>query len=381
MGLRTRHLKYKLSHWRFKLAILYRLALQNFLAILEVAVIPILLIGSLVLVGFVLWQSIGWYRAASTLSDLSEHIKSKNEIMRTLAQVLGGAFVLTGLYFTAKNVFVSRQAQVTDRFGDALEKLSEKENILRRVGGIHALESIAKDSPRDYWRVMEIFAGFIRLNTTEPSYIASQSEVTEENRKPRADIQQVLDAIGRRNRTYRIGENRRLDLTGAYLEGADLRDANLEGVNFQKANLAKAIFKGAHLKGADFSKANLEGSNFNLADLSNSNFHEANLTFAQLRNAILKNTAFAMAQMRGASFEGSMLNKVYFANAILENADFEESILDECHFYGANLNHTVFRKAKMTTPIQLTEEQLRCAVVDKETSLPRFLSRVLEDER
>jgi len=184
MGLRTRHLKYKLGHWRFKLAILYKLALQNFLSILEIAVIPILLIGSLVLVGFVSWQSVEWYRAASTLSDLSEHIKSKNEIMRTLAQVLGGAFVLTGLYFTAKNVFVSRQAQITDRFGDALEKLSEKENILKRIGGIHALESIAKDSPRDYWRIMEIFAGFIRLNTADTLYIESQAEIPDGRRRP-----------------------------------------------------------------------------------------------------------------------------------------------------------------------------------------------------
>jgi uncharacterized protein YjbI with pentapeptide repeats len=367
-------LRNKFAHKQFKLGILYRIALQNFLSLLEVAVIPLLLIGSLVLVGFVLWESKQWYAAAGQIKELSPHIQAKNEIMRTLAQVLGGAFILTGLYFTAKNVFVSRRAQITDRFADALEKLSDTNNMLKRLGGIHALESIARDSPGDHWRIMEIFTDFVRINTTDNLYLESQNKVQQERRRPRADIQQILNAIGRRTRAYGMGESRRLDLTGANLNGADLRGANLEGVIFRETNLCGAILLGAHLRGANFSSANLEGANFNLADLKRANFYRAHLEHAQLRNAFLNKTSFAMAHMQDASFEGTDLQGVYFPNAVLDNTSFERAHLKECQFSGASLKGTILKEAEVSSPTGLTKSQVKLAIVDEHTSLPELPS-------
>ena len=353
-----------LAHKQFKLAILYRIALQNFLSLLESAVIPLLLIGSLILVGIVLWESRQWYAAAGQIQELNIHIQAKNEIMRTLAQILGGAFILTGLYFTAKNVFVSRRAQITDRFADALEKLSDTDNILKRIGGIHALESIAKDSPADHWRIMEIFTDFIRINTTDKSYIESQNDSSPENRKPRADIQQILNAIGRRSRAYGIGESRRLDLTGANLDGADLRGANLEGVIFRKADLCKATFLNAHLRGAIFSEAKLEKANFNLADLKDAVFYQADLKDSKFRHAILDKTSFAKTQMQNASFEETRLKRVYFTNAVLDDASFEGACLNKCDFSGAKVNRTKLKGAVMSPSIGLSESQIKLEITE-----------------
>lgn len=367
-------MKNKIIHIRLKLRILFNLIFHKFATFLEVAVIPILLMGTLALAGFVLLESIEWYNVATKL-EATEQIKAKNEIMRTLAQILGGAFVLTGLYFTAKNVFVSRRGQMTDRFKDALENLGETDNLLKRIGGIHALESIARDSPKDHWRIMEIFADFIRINTIDSSYTNSKSQILNEKRKPRADIQQVLEAIGRRNRAYLMGENRRLDLSGANLEGADLREANLEGVIFKGANLRRAILQKAHLKRADFSGANLENVNLNLADLTNTNFHQASLKNAQLRNAILKNTSFAMAQMQEASFENTYLYKVYLANAVLDEGSFENAYLKKCHFFDASLIRTSFEGAKITNPVELSEKQFKKATINNKTQLPKYFKK------
>ena len=363
-------LRKKLAHKQFKLGILYRIVLHHFLTLLEGAVIPLLLIGSLILVGFVLWQSKQWYAAAEHINELNLHIQAKNEIMRTLAQVLGGAFILTGLYFTAKNVFVSRRSQITDRFADALEKLSDTNNILKRIGGIHALESIARDSPGDHWRIMEIFTDFVRINTTDNAYLESQNSVPQEKQKPRADIQQILNAIGRRTRSHGIGESRCLDLTGANLSGADLRGANLEGANFRGTTLCGAILLEAHLRGANFSNANLKGANFNLADLKKANFHQANLEYAQLRKAFLNKTSFTMAHLEYASFEGTDLKGVYFLNAVLDSTSFEAAHLNGCHFSKASLKSTVLKGAAVSSPSGLTQTQVESAIVDKHTILP-----------
>ena len=346
------------------------MVLYGFLTLLEGAVIPLLLIGSLVLVGFVLWESRQWYAAAGQIKELSPHIQAKNEIMRTLAQVLGGAFILTGLYFTAKNVFVSRRAQITDRFADAVEKLSDTENMLRRIGGIHSLESIARDSPRDHWRIMEIFTDFIRINTTTNAYLESQNKVPQEKRKPEADIQQILYAIGRRTRSYALGESRCLDLSGANLYGADLRGANLEGVTFTGTTLCRAILLGAHLRKADFSGANLTSANINLADLKKANFFRAILDHAQLRHAFLNKTSFTRAEMQHASFEGTDLRGVYFLYAVLDHASFEKAHLKACHFSGASLRCTILKEAEVVSPSGLTQTQVTSAIADGLSIVP-----------
>lgn len=376
MFVRARQARHHLPHVIFKMGIMWNLVIRTLFSFLEFAAIPILLVASLFLVGFVVWQSIGWYVAASQLSDLNQHITAKNEIIRTLAQVLGGGFVLTGLYFTAKNVFVSRQGQITDRFADALEKLSEKDNIVKRIGGIHALESIARDSPRDHWEIIQIFTEFVRINTADADYIEQQEKISDIRRVPRSDIQLVLEAIGHRRRTYRIGESRQLDFRGANLDGADLRHANLEGADFRRSSLKRAILQGAHLKGADFSDANLEGANLNFADLTGANFHQATLNSTQIRNATLRRTSCALAEFKDASFSKTILNKVYFARAVLDKADFTEAMLHKCIFFGATLQSTDFTKADLRSSTQITMEQLEKATLN-DARLPEPLSKAL----
>lgn len=85
---------------------------------------------------------------------------------------------------------------------------------------------------------------------------------------PRADVQAILDVLGRREED-RIPMKYRVVLN---LESTDLRAANLS-----KANLAIAM-----LAAADFSEANLTG-----ADLRNAVLQYANLRGANLANALL----------------------------------------------------------------------------------------------
>ena len=58
-----------------------------------------------------------------------------------------GLFAAGALVFTARNFTLSREGQVTDRYTRAIEQLgSDKLDV--RIGGIYALERVARDSPK-----------------------------------------------------------------------------------------------------------------------------------------------------------------------------------------------------------------------------------------
>ena len=71
------------------------------------------------------------------------------------------------LLFTARNFTLSREGQVTDRYTKAIEQLgSDKLDV--RIGGIYALERVARDSAKDHPTVMEVLTAFIREHSREP---------------------------------------------------------------------------------------------------------------------------------------------------------------------------------------------------------------------
>jgi hypothetical protein len=104
-----------------------------------------------------------WYIAPSGAEQ-------KQALVVTLAQILGGAALLSGLYFTWRTLQVNREGQITERFTRAIDQLGATDDdgnprLEIRLGGIYALERIARDSPgRDYSTVMEILTAYVREN-------------------------------------------------------------------------------------------------------------------------------------------------------------------------------------------------------------------------
>ena len=164
-----------------------------------------------------------------------------------------GLFAAGALVFTARNFTVSRrtlelteQGQVTDRYTKAIEQMgSDKLDV--RIGGIYALERVARDSGRDHPAVMEVLTAFIREHSREqwppPDHPASQ----EQERSSRPDVQAAVTVVGRRDVERDI---RRIDLARATLTRANLRGANLARADLTSANLSRANFTRADLYGA-----------------------------------------------------------------------------------------------------------------------------------
>jgi hypothetical protein len=54
-----------------------------------------------------------------------------------------------------------RQRRITESYSKAVEQLAS-DKMEMRLGGIYTLERISRESPDDYWTVMETLCAFVR---------------------------------------------------------------------------------------------------------------------------------------------------------------------------------------------------------------------------
>ena len=201
---------------------------------------------------------------------------------------LGAGLLATGaLVFTARSLALSRAGQVTGRYAQALGQLGCAELDVR-IGGIRALEHVARDSPRHHPAVMEVLAAFIRERSRQhwpPPHPGGQAR----ERSPRPDVQAAITVVGRRlaERDLSPVDLAGSDLTGADLTGAVLADAVLARADLLAAKLVRADLSGADLGGARLTGANLDGADLTGADLTDADLVDANLASAELTGAEL----------------------------------------------------------------------------------------------
>ncbi len=209
----------------------------------------------------------------------NEYLTQINNRRKTVAQIIGGIVLLAGLYFTWKRVQVNEEGQITERFTRAIDQLCKKENLEVRLGGIYALERIAKDSPKDHPQIMEILVAYVRENAKiDMSESQKESKDKETKVEIKEDIQSILKVIGRRN-WKNDKKDQLIDLRSTnlqqykfdgYFKKIILSNSNLKSSNFKGAKLHNANFMAANLQQADFRDAKLHGANLGITKLSNS---------------------------------------------------------------------------------------------------------------
>jgi len=329
-----------------------------------------------------------WWVPTRSLQDsksslqAKEYIELENSIRSGLAQAIGGAVILLGLFFTwrniraternlqvtqettARNLSISQEGQITERFTRAVEQLGN-DKLQVRLGGIYALERISRDSRQDYWPVIEILTAFVRTNP----YVDTENE-DGESFEPPTDVQAVLNVLSRRDADSEQSSKQRIDLRGA----------NLKGTSLIGCNLRRAILWKSHFEGANLRDARLEDAGLYKACLSSTKLISAHLERASLAEANLQNAACSNAYLQGAQLNGANLRGAKFYDSNLSESNLLEADLTGASFINANLSGAILKRAKLdnadlkgadlTNVINLTIQQLKTAVNYDKAKLP-----------
>jgi hypothetical protein len=207
------------------------------------------------------WRSVAWRRLAIVTGVLGvagalwvvlvvappwfvpdrslEGLKAQNEVRMTLLQGLGGVVLVAGAYFTYRQVRTAREGQITERFTRAIDQLGHA-RLDVRLGGIYALERIARDSPADRATIGEVLTAFVRSHAPWPPSLPGQYVATAPiERVPKLqvrapDVQACLWVLGRGSFAGAVGQDQWLDLSAVTC--AALTSAGLTWVTWISAS-------------------------------------------------------------------------------------------------------------------------------------------------
>jgi hypothetical protein len=177
--------------------------------------------------------------SSTDVPDAAQRLKLQNDVRTTGTQLLVGIVLAAGAVFTARTFRLNREGQITERYTRAVEQIGST-NLRVRMGGIYALERIARESATDHGPIFEVLCALARTSVRRPED------------KPEAalpDVQAVLRVIARRRSSQDPAADHieldNADLRGCNLEGADLRQASLQEVNLRDSVVSKCDLRNA----------------------------------------------------------------------------------------------------------------------------------------
>ncbi len=343
--------------------------------------------------------------------------------------VLGGILAALAAYIriftTERQTTAQEQGLITDRINKAVENLGATRTVKRqrrrktgalayapgeagepdysqpifeevtepnlevRIGGIYALERIARDNLDYHIQIMEILTAYVRENAKatdaedfpEPDWEPlpvnpSQAEIDAHKAASierfggqyfedhsvaffhtkakkwaneltiKSDIQAALSVIGRRSPrqiaqekadTRQRKEGYQLDLRKTNLQGADISDQEFSGAKLQGARLEGAQMHGTRLAETNLIEARLEGASLSGARMEGAHLSNARLEGAYLFGARLDGANLSRARLNAAYLFGARMKRVDLRKAQLERAD-----LRQVRLGGADLSGSGF---------------------------------------
>lgn len=281
-----------------------------------------------------------------------DRLDAEGGLRSALLQALGGLVLVTGLVFTARGFRLSHEGHITDRYAKSVEQLGSGSADVR-IGGVFALERIARDSKPDRQTIVEVLTAFVREHSRLDWRTAKTEPIT-------ADVQAALTVLGRR--------------PGSDLEGArlDFYHAGLRGAHLTSGDWRNAMFDYGHLTDTLFASAQLDGADLSFCTAERVGFSGASARGVHLVNAKYQHCWFLDSDFTNADFYGCDLTGSDFGRRYASNGDhpLPPTILTNSRMTKAILVRTNLRGVDLRTVRGLTREQLQDAILDENTVLP-----------
>ncbi len=247
-------------------------------------------------------------------------LQAQNEARRTTVALLAGAFAGVSIFYTARTYRLSQRTQelardgvITDRYSKAVEQLGHA-SVEVRLGGIFALERLARDSVSDAPTIAEVLSAFVRsragaVNRGQRAHHDDGAAVV-----PEEDVAAAVLVLARRDPSadqvidLRSVSLRRIRLRGARFSHAAFMRADLSEALLEGADLSRAVLTASRLDGAVLSRADLQESRLNAVSADSADFSAADLGRAKVAGSSLVNARFTGASLMAADFTGSDLS-------------------------------------------------------------------------
>jgi uncharacterized protein YjbI with pentapeptide repeats len=248
-----------------------------------------------------------------------------------------------------------------------------------RLGGIYALERIARDSEYDHWPVMEILTAFVREQAPAQSMPPDKTAVKIETKESRhsqrllAMIQTLL-AINTGLRPHQRKELAEfeafLTTTLGHPESTTTHEKSDSQVNTALEPLAQQLLPIVQLQWAALTSLKSLEQNlrpdlqailtvlgrrvrtFGNGESQQLDLHNTNLQNAKLGGAQLQGVDLSGAQLQGAFLGGAQLQNAFLAKAQLQgafvaNAQLQGARLEDAQLQGAFLVNTQLQGARL----------------------------------
>lgn len=284
---------------------------------------------------------------------------------------------------------VAAQNLLNDRFQKGAEMLGHPDIGSVRIGGVHALASLAAEYPAVFHLpVMRTLAAFVVDRTKDGRPMVEQESADlgesrdysghapvevflaasrEVGRVPELakDVEEAMRSISQRGETQIAVEKDvtfRVNLAHAAMPGFIFNGADLSGFDFTKADMRRVRGWEACLVGSRLVGADLSGASMAAADLRDADMRRVNLTAADLVGADLKNANLGLvdivsenlwqgvtfpSKLVGVQLMGADLRNANICRADMRGASLQGAKLDDADFHGSNLSGADLAGAKL----------------------------------
>lgn len=118
-----------------------------------------------------------------------------------IASLITAFTALSALVFTGLSLSTTEQGQFTDRYTKAIDQVGAQgaDHLQTRLGGIYALERLARDSPRDQPTIVENLSAFVRSNLPRATVQGNGGSPCPATTNLALDTQAALSVLGRRD--------------------------------------------------------------------------------------------------------------------------------------------------------------------------------------
>ena len=287
-----------------------------------------------------------WWRSASANRQARAALEQAKAAQEQSA--LAQADSLTNLFQSATDMLGSEVAAV-------------------RIGGIYALQRLAKHRPEEFHvRVMQLYIALL-CNPPADSGGLPPGDGGEPLPGDREDVQTILRLLkDRSDADIELEKRQKLRL---YLRGAQLARCPLRASKFAHAHFVEVDISHAYAEGTDFSHSKLEHCDLSHGRFGGCNFFLALVFYSGLSNSNFRGVNFHRANLHFADLSKSDLKYAKLTRAHLSAVDFRESNLEMADLTGATIK--LGRRMKPDgemdeeeTPCILTQEQLNQALAD-----------------